>query len=199
MKDAQRVTFDGTDISVWELKREIIIIMKLGDGKDFDLALYKDNTDEGNASQKNHRLVIKHANSPVEYAEDTERIPQSSLVLARRLPAKIPGRGKANKYVDGKPPVEARSTTNNPTMKKASKAIDVNAAQTEEERAAAVLRLGEEQWKLDQQEMATAQRVPMTFNKNAPKKANIPEGEPPHGYICYRCGKKGKIDPLNAF
>src|ERR1700722_5097389 len=135
----------------------------------------------------------------LEYAEDTERIPQSSLVLARRLPAKIPGRGKANKYVDGKPPVEARSTTNNPTMKKASKAIDVNAAQTEEERAAAVLRLGEEQWKLDQQEMATAQRVPMTFNKNAPKKANIPEGEPPHGYICYRCGKKGKIDPPNAF
>ena len=52
MKDAQRVTFDGTDISVWELKREIMIIMKLGDGKDFDLALYKDNTDEGNASQR---------------------------------------------------------------------------------------------------------------------------------------------------
>lgn len=75
----------------------------------------------------------------------------------------------------------------------------MNAAQTEEERAAAVLKLGEEQWKLDQQEMATAQRVPMTFNKNAPKKANIPEGEPPHGYICYRCGKKGKIDPPNAF
>jgi hypothetical protein len=20
----------------------------------------------------------------------------------------------------------------------------------------------------------------------------VPEGEPPHGYICYRCGKKGK-------
>ena len=47
MKDAQRVTFDGTDISVWELKREIMTVMKLGDGKDFDLALYKDNTDEG--------------------------------------------------------------------------------------------------------------------------------------------------------
>jgi protein MPE1 len=74
----------------------------------------------------------------------------------------------------------------------------VNAAQTEEERAAAVLRFGEEQWKLDQQEMATAQRVPMTYNKNAQKKANIPEGEPPHGYICYRCGKKGKIPSPSA-
>ena len=135
---------------------------------------------------------------PLEYAEDTERIPQSSLVLARRLPAKIPGRGKANKYVDGKPPVEARATANNLVTKKASKAIDVNAAQTEDERAAAVLRFGEEQWKLDQQEMATAQRVPMSYNKNAQKKANIPEGEPPHGYICYRCGKKGKTPSPNA-
>ena len=199
MKDAQRVTFDGTDISVWELKREIMTIMKLGDGKDFDLALYKDNTDEGTCLDTVLDWFKTYANMLLEYAEDTERIPQSSLVLARRLPAKIPGRGKANKYVDGKPPVEARSTPNNPTMKKASKAIDVNAAQTEEERAAAVLRLGEEQWKLDQQEMATAQRVPMTFNKNAPKKANIPEGEPPHGYICYRCGKKGKVDIPNTF
>ena len=129
---------------------------------------------------------------PIEYVEDTERIPQSSLVLARRLPAKIPGRGKANKYVDGKPPIEARTTMTILNTKKAGKAIDMNTAQTEEERAAAVLRFGEEQWKLDQQEMASAQRVPMSFNKSASKKANIPEGEPPHGYICYRCGKKGK-------
>jgi protein MPE1 len=46
-KDAQRVTFDGTDIQVWELKHEIIKIMNLGDGHDFDLALYHDNSNEG--------------------------------------------------------------------------------------------------------------------------------------------------------
>ena len=46
-KDAQRVTFDGTAITVWDLKREIISVMKLGDGSDFELALYHDNTDEG--------------------------------------------------------------------------------------------------------------------------------------------------------
>src|SRR2546421_1488888 len=187
MKDAQRVTFDGTDISVWELKREIMTIMKLGDGKDFDLALYKDNTDEGMRLETVLDMSKTYTNTLLEYAEDTERIPQSSLVLARRLPAKIPGRGKANKYVDGKPPVEARSISNTTATKRAAKSVDVNAAQTEEERAAAVLRLGEEQWKQDQQEMANAQRVPMSFSKNTQKKANIPEGEPPHGYICYRC------------
>lgn len=197
MKDAQRVTFDGTDISVWELKREIMTIMKLGDGKDFDLALYKDNTDEGRHPRNVRGTAAKVANTLLEYAEDTERIPQSSLVLARRLPAKIPGRGKANKYVDGKPPVEARSISTSAATKRAAKSVDVNAAQTEEERAAAVLRLGEEQWKQDQQEMANAQRVPMSFNKGTQKKANVPEGEPPHGYICYRCGKKGKRAPLN--
>jgi protein MPE1 len=62
MKDAQRVTFDGTDISVWELKREIMTIMKLGDGKDFDLALYKDNTDEGTYLSNTPQLVMTYAN-----------------------------------------------------------------------------------------------------------------------------------------
>ncbi len=127
-----------------------------------------------------------------EYTEDSERIPQSSLVLARRLPAKIPGRGSAHRYVEGKAPVSVRPTANYGPTKTVGKAIDVNSAQTEEERTAAILRLGEQQWKSNQQEMAGATRVPMTFNKNTSKKANIPEGEPPHGYICYRCGKKGE-------
>ena len=30
----------------------------------------------------------------------------------------------------------------------------------------------------------------MFYNKSG-KRANVPEGEPPHGYVCYRCGKKG--------
>lgn len=186
------MTFDGTDIAVWDLKHEIMNIMKLGDGKDFDLALYKDNTDEGKFSDRTSFLAHANTNSLAEYTEDSERIPQSSLVLARRLPAKIPGRGSAHRYVEGKAPIAMRPTTNYAPTKNIGKTIDVNSAQTEEERTAAILRLGEQQWKSNQQEMAGATRVPMTFNKNTSKKANIPEGEPPHGYICYRCGKKGK-------
>lgn len=47
-KEPTRVTFDGTGISVFELKREIINISKLGDGTDFDLSIYNKDSNEGN-------------------------------------------------------------------------------------------------------------------------------------------------------
>ena len=45
-KEPQRITFDGTGISVFELKREIINVSGLGDGTDFDLSISnEDNTE----------------------------------------------------------------------------------------------------------------------------------------------------------
>ena len=49
-KEPSRVPIDGTGISVFELKREIININKLGDGTDFELAIYNENTNEGKLS-----------------------------------------------------------------------------------------------------------------------------------------------------
>ena len=46
-KEPSRVTFDGTGISVFELKRAIIETNNLGDGTDFDLAIYNEDTNEG--------------------------------------------------------------------------------------------------------------------------------------------------------
>ncbi len=46
-KEPSRVTFDGTGISVFELKREIISINHLGDGTDFELAIYNEDGNEG--------------------------------------------------------------------------------------------------------------------------------------------------------
>jgi protein MPE1 len=46
-KEPQRVEFDGTGISVFELKRDIIIKSGLGDGTDFDLAIYNEDGNEG--------------------------------------------------------------------------------------------------------------------------------------------------------
>lgn len=46
-KDPTRVTIDGPHTDVWNLKREIIQISRLGDGTDFDLKIYKENSDEG--------------------------------------------------------------------------------------------------------------------------------------------------------
>lgn len=46
-REASRVVFDGTAISVWDLKREIIIRNKMGKGIDFDIGLYNAQTEEG--------------------------------------------------------------------------------------------------------------------------------------------------------
>ena len=46
-KEPTRVGFDGTGISVFELKREIITISRLGDGSDFELILSSSDNNEG--------------------------------------------------------------------------------------------------------------------------------------------------------
>lgn len=47
-KEPSKITFDGTGISVFELKRDIIAANKLGDGTDFELVISAEDTKEGN-------------------------------------------------------------------------------------------------------------------------------------------------------
>ena len=80
------IHFDGTGISVFDLKHEIIIQHGLGAGTDFNLRLY-------------------HQDAPdQEYENDQDVIPRSSFVLARRLPSGLRN-GKfstAVRYISGK-------------------------------------------------------------------------------------------------
>lgn len=46
-KEPSRIEFDGTGISVFELKRDIIIKSGLGDGTEFDLAIYNQDSNQG--------------------------------------------------------------------------------------------------------------------------------------------------------
>jgi protein MPE1 len=46
-RDENRVTFDGTHISVFDLKREIILGQKMGNGRDIDLLVFDNVTGEG--------------------------------------------------------------------------------------------------------------------------------------------------------
>ncbi|EEQ86223.1 zinc knuckle domain-containing protein [Blastomyces dermatitidis ER-3] len=179
-KEPSRVTFDGTGISVFELKREIINQNRLGDGSDFELAIYNEDTNE-------------------EYDDDTTIIPRSTSVIARRLPAARPGKGGAARYVSGKMPVNARSSsrieppTSNRTVSGGGAIInnipDLNAAQSEDEKIKALFSLQETQWKEQQNEMANATPVP--FNRSRGKPVNVPDHPPPPGYLCYRCREKG--------
>lgn len=79
-REPSRITFDGTGISVWDLKREIILQNKMGKGLDFDLGIYSADTED-------------------EVKDDNFIIPRSSQVIVRRLPPSKPGRGSAAKYV----------------------------------------------------------------------------------------------------
>ncbi|EHA23642.1 hypothetical protein ASPNIDRAFT_47202 [Aspergillus niger ATCC 1015] len=178
-KEPSRVTFDGTGISVFELKREIINQSRLGDGTDFELSIYNEDTGE-------------------EYDDDTSIIPRSTSVIARRLPASRPGKGGAARYVSGKMPVNARSAPRNEQypLTRASPntsngVLELNNAQTEEEKINALFNLQANQWKEQQQEMANATPVP--FGRGRGRPVNVPDHPPPPGYLCYRCREKGKL------
>lgn len=194
-KEPQRVTIDGPHTDVWNLKREIITISRLGDGTDFDLKIYKENSNEGKLPRSQICSPAQYLTVPPEYTDDTEIIPKDSTVLARRLPASAPGKGRAARYVSGKPPASAKPSYS--AAAKPLKAVEMNSSMTEQEKLQAMLNFTDAQWQQKQEEMSHETRVPMS-GKPFNKKANIPEGEPPHGYICYRCGKKGMNPPSHV-
>ncbi|KAI5804580.1 DWNN domain-containing protein [Geopyxis carbonaria] len=199
-KEPSRVTFDGTGISVYELKRQIIQINRLGDGTDFDLAIYNQDTND-------------------EYDDDTTTIPRSTSIIARRLPATKPGKGTAQRYVSGKMPVNALPNAGRreknfgvalQPVKKAEmevKSVPVlGEGASEEDMINAMLQSNTEQWNQTQEKLANATPVYRGggaggFKKNA---APAPNHPPPAPYVCYRCGARGEerhwiqLCPTNA-
>ncbi|KAI0851355.1 DWNN-domain-containing protein [Daldinia vernicosa] len=182
-KEPSRVEFDGTGISVFELKRDIIVKSGLGDGTDFDLAIYSEDGSE-------------------EYDDDTTIIPRSTTVVARRLPPQKPGAGRAARYVSGKMPASAKNSSRRENATKAAKPATIgltqmSAALTEEEKMMAMFQAQSDQWTAQQEEMSHQTAV---YKPGAKKPANVPDHEPPNGYICYRCGQKGhwiQVCPTN--
>ena len=157
------VAFDGTGISVFELKREIITISKLGDGTDFELVVTSEDGSEGTfcneSSEYRGYEFVRQANAVLVYEDDTTIVQRGTTVIARRLPAAKPGRGGAARYVSGKMPQNAKNTYRSETIKPKTSSTpanltNLNGAQTEEERVAAVLNFGADQWAQQQQEMA---------------------------------------------
>ena len=82
-------------------------------------------------------------------------------MIAKRLPPIRPGRGGAARYVSGKMPQSAKNShkLEGTAAKSAlSTSVDgltaVGGAQTEEQKLAAVFKMGADQWAQQQQEMA---------------------------------------------
>ena len=181
-KSPSRITFDGTGISVFDLKREIILANKLESTADtFELRLSNPDTGEP-------------------YDADTEIIPRSSSVIARRVPAVRQGsRDSATRYVSGSLVVNAKNAARREDFKSSGSdttstatdsgpvRIPVGGKATEEDMLNAMFQAQGEQWQKTQQEMET--KAPVYTPRNvAPMGA---EKEPPPSYICHRCGQKG--------
>ncbi|KAJ7759258.1 DWNN domain-containing protein [Mycena metata] len=208
-KDESRVTFDGTGISVFDLKRDIILANNMGKANDFDLFIYDSSSNK-------------------EYTDDSEIIPRSSSVVVKRRPAARPGKGKASMYIAGagaavptSEPVQ-RSGPGAPTSSwhkgAMSKRFDVKEepsssaprpsapkpATTEDDEASAMAAMFQAQtanWEEAQEKMSHAQRI---YNNSRgtgfPRggKPYTPHQPPPQvdrplpaSYVCYRCGQKG--------
>lgn len=158
-REPTRVEFDGTGISVFELKREIITKSGLGDGTDFDLFIYTDDNSEGK------QRVVLYEFPPLtfntEYDDDTTIIPRSTTVIARRQPAVKAGAGRAARYVSGKMPIAAKNASRKEQVAKASTSKpsanalnQMSNAMTEEERMAAMFAAQTEQWSAQQEELS---------------------------------------------
>lgn len=50
--------FDGTGISVFELKRDIIIKSGLGDGTEFDLVIFNEDSMEGMLDVQSSEIMV---------------------------------------------------------------------------------------------------------------------------------------------
>ncbi|CAK7904251.1 protein Mpe1p [[Candida] anglica] len=175
------IHFDGTGISVFDLKHEIIVQNNLGVGTDFNLRLY-------------------HSDQPdAEYDNDQDVVPRSSFVLARRSPS-LSKNGKfnnASRYVSGKPRIQRKA---NPTFghgagangtasggaDSTGQAKNVDESVSEEDRIKMMFENQSNAWAQTQDELSTHK---MVFSKPNATGVN-PEDQPPPGYMCYRCGGK---------
>lgn len=175
-KVSQRINFDGTGISIFDLKREIVLANGLENTADsFDLRLV--NPDNGEI-----------------YSDDAEVLPRSSSVEVRRVPTSRPGaRDSASRYVSGSLVGNAKNASRRENFKRTASEVETPAAPvviptsgSEEDKVNAMFAAQGAQWSQTQQEMAT--KTPI-FNPRAA--ANIPEKPLPPHYICHRCGQRG--------
>ncbi len=100
-KNESKIAFDGTGISVFDLKKEIILANNFGKAIDFDLHLF-DSAGKGVCIYRKYDMYVPDYPALVlEYLDDSFIIPRSSSVIAKRMPASKPGKGRAAIYVAG--------------------------------------------------------------------------------------------------
>ncbi|KAI5288454.1 hypothetical protein KEM52_001154 [Ascosphaera acerosa] len=152
-KEFVRVAFDGTGISVFELKREIISLSRLGDGSDFELAIHNAETGEGELpsvkAQRRYRDRKLEGMRTREGETDADQgLPCYQRGAARYVSGRMPVNAKSNSRI------ESAASAGNAASTPTTAARDLGSAQSEEDKIKALLNLQESQWKVQQEEMA---------------------------------------------
>jgi protein MPE1 len=200
-KAESRVTFDGTGISVFDLKKEIILANSLGKANDFD-------------------LVVFDGSSGEEFNDDSQIIPRSSSVVVKRVPPTRPGKGKAAMYVAGPgatATLDSKSTSaagstwsgkgsmskrfdKEPSSKAATAPLQTLGSNEDEAAAmAAMFQAQTANWEETQEKMSHQTRVYSNSRGTSFGRGGKPftphhqqaEKPLPPSYVCYRCGQKG--------
>lgn len=198
-REESKISFDGTGISVFDLKKEVILANNLKDNRDVDLLLYDPSSNQ-------------------EYRDDSHIIPRSSSVIARRVPASRPGKGKIPMYVagagapttnmasassssmsmTGRGAMSKRFDRKEDSVVKPQEQTPAASSNTDEDAAmAAMFKASNENWQETQEKMAQSTPVYSTRGGRGGKPFSSrpqyqqPEKPLPPSYVCYRCGKKG--------
>lgn len=88
-KDPTRISFDGPFIQVWDLKREIISISKLGDGSDFDLRIYNEANEGEYLFPTTSKLILMSLqNTPMTPTSYTKTLLSSPVASLQPYPGK---------------------------------------------------------------------------------------------------------------
>lgn len=182
------IKFDGTGLTVFELKRDIIIANNLLHSTDVDIILYSTENIQDTKSWGDQNGGSSSSGER-ELDDDNEVVPRSTTVLVRRTMSPKKSKGNVQRYVAGKPrlQVSANSTSKTVNFGSGSGAMnfgDPSANGDEDDMIKKMFNAQDEQWSQQQDVMATATRV-----DNYRSNANEPV---PDYYICYKCGEKGK-------
>lgn len=179
-KEYSRISFDAAQmgLTVFDIKRDIIQLEKLGTGADFD-------------------LVILNADSNKEYSDDAENVPRgTSILVQRKPPSRGPGKGSASRYVttntiqissrqEFKKPIANSVVPNRVSLPPLP-----SSGTPEDEAIRNMLAASSDHWQETSDRMALSKPVYRPGNKGMPS-GPVPDRPLPQGYICYRCGQKG--------
>lgn len=216
-KTESRIPIDGTGISVFDLKREIILANGFEKVLDIDLQVFEQGTENEYPDDyivpRSSSVIVKRiplirgARSRFgRYLASTgprsQPTPAASAALTQnnRVPAPVQlwsrGTGAISKRFDGKDEMKPPATTPNSSATPMA-APDIQA--DEQDAINQMMMASEAQWQETEQMMAQQQRV-----FSGPRRGGGPGGggpgmrrpfqeqrELPPGYICYRCGLGG--------